>query len=118
MWFEGCQNLIADRAVHRIVHVLGRAEQERQAENGGFLDQIVEGGGVDAVHVDDAETGLLNSVFLAAENGIVHDLDLDAAIASLGQQLAHVFHGFDGWITIRVDIGGAQGYFLRAGGHT
>ncbi len=118
MRFESRQNLVTDRAVNGIVHVFRRTEQERQTENGGFLHQIVEGRGVDAVHVDDAEAGLLDGVFLTAENRIVHDLHLDAALGALRQKLAHIFHGFDRWITVGMDVCRAQGNFLRAGGNT
>ncbi|MNE24371.1 hypothetical protein D3C80_1176580 [compost metagenome] len=99
------------------MHVFRRTEQERQAENGGFLDEIVEGGGVDAVHVDDAEAGLLDGILLTAENRIVHDLHLDAAIGAFRQKFAHIFHGFNRRITVGMNIGRAQGDFLRLDGN-
>ncbi|MCY1296082.1 hypothetical protein D9M70_454520 [compost metagenome] len=110
---ESGENLLADRAVDRLVHVLGRAEQEWHAKDHRLLDEVVEGRRIDPVHVDDAEAGLLDRVLLSTEHAVVHDLDLDPAVAALGQQLPHVLHGLNRRIAVRVDVRRTQGDFLR-----
>ena len=106
---ERLQDLVADRAVHRLVHVIDRAEDEGQGRDGGFGNEIVERPHIDAVQIDHAEPGLLDRVLLLAELRRVEDLHLEAPVGSLLEQSAEIFHRLDGRIAVRVDVGGAKG---------
>ena len=90
MLLELLQDRVADRAVHHGAHMGDRAEDEGQGRHVGRRDQVVERRHVDAVQVDHAEAGLLDRVLLVAELGRVEDVDLDAALGALFEQLADV----------------------------
>jgi hypothetical protein len=80
---EGGEDLVADRAVHHAVHVVGAAEDEGQRDDLGLLDEVVERPHRDAVEVDHAELRLLDRVLLLAELGRGEDLDAEPPAGAL-----------------------------------
>ncbi len=113
---EGVEDLLADRAVHDVMHVLDRAEDVGQRRDLGLGDDVVERPEADAVHVDDAELRLLDGVLLFAELRAEVDVEAQAAAGLVLDDLADVLDGLDGRIAVRMGIGRPQGDIARHAG--
>ena len=77
---HGGQDLVADRAVEHVVHVLDRAEHEGQRDRDGLGHHVVERPGTDAHHVEPADLELLDRVALGAQRA--RGIDLHAELAA------------------------------------
>ena len=91
--------------------MLLRLEHERQRRNDGFRHDVVEGGDVDADHVERAELHLLDRVLLRAERAVAEHLD-GVFAAGLSAMISLIFDRHHGRIIVRMDVGGAE--LLRA----
>ena len=101
---ESVQDFLCNRAIQHVVQVLGRAADIGHRRDLGFRDDVVERPKANAVHIDAAELGLLDGVFLFAQLSRRENRDADAAIGALFNQLTHGLDGFNSRIAIAVGV--------------
>ena len=102
------ENLLADRPVDHLVHVLDRAEQERQRQHVDDGRRIADRADIDAVEIDRADAGLLDGLALLAELARMEDPDTVASAGPLCHQLVHVTQRLHGRVVLLLDVGSAE----------
>ena len=106
--FEAVQDLVADRAVQHLLHMLDRAEQERHRQHIHRRHEVPDQRDIGAIEIDRTGAGLLDRLLFLAQLARMENADMQSSAAAFLHQAAHIAQRLDGRIVLALGIGGAK----------